>query len=343
MRWAAIWQDGWPLIAPSPGADRARRLPELTLCLELVVPPRKPRQTLRLWQGEGPKSEAIALYLQPDGCLRLVHRKVDLSTAPDFARAGDTVTLRYRACARGRTDVAAFDNADRGLRERLRAAAEQPLRLSDALPRDLRFLAICHIAAIAPFGVPPTDMPGVAAGTSVMTPKGPARIETLQIGDAVVTSEGEAAPIRWIEARPRLNLGRLAPIRLRAPYFGLVEDLCVTPETRILRHGPTVEYIFGTEQVLVHARDLLSSGAAIRDQQKPVDQVFHLMLDDHACIQVDRCAVETALLADVVSAEDMGPRPHLAESDTCPVVPILDRASAQALVAAASKGRQALG
>lgn len=342
-RWTAIWQDGWPLLAPPDGFQPEKPVAQMTLCLELNAPPLRGRKPLRLWQGRGDPRRAAALYLMPDGALRLVHGDVDVASPPDLARAGETLTLRYVACARGRHDTVAFANVDRHMGHRARAGVAQTLRLADLMPRDAQFLEICHIAAIVPFGLPGTDMSGVASGAVVSTPDGPRAIDLLRRGDRVVTLDGAVRPIRWIEARPRLCLGRLAPVRLRAPYFGLSDDICVTPETRILRSGPAVDYICGTDRVLVSAGDIASSPAARREQRVAVRVFHHLILDDHDCIPVNGCALETALLADIVAADAMAPRPMLAESDKTHVLPVLDRATAQALVAAGTKGRRAAG
>jgi hypothetical protein len=339
MQWAAIWHHEAQLL-PFPG-DVApdHGLAELTLLFEVTIPLRKARRPLRLWQGSSDAARAIALYQMPDDALRLVHGDIDLCTEADYARAGETVCLRYRACARGRNDVLDLRNMDRGGRLRLRAAYDQPLSLLDALPRDPRFLQVCHVAAIAPFGVEATDLPGLAAGAVLQTPDGPIPVEQLREGMHVLAADGSEMPLRWIRARPHLSLGRHALIRLRAPYFGLEDDICVTPETRLLRRGPAVEYVCGTEAALVEARDLTYSPAAQRDQSVPVRMIYHMMLDDHACILADRCPVETALLSDVVRAEDLGPRPHLSDQDRTPWAPVLDRITAHALVGAEPNAR----
>ena len=344
MRWAAIWNEGWPVLEPSTSLDADSFLAEISLLLEFIVPTARIRKKpLRLWQGASDPDTAIALYLMPNYALRLVHGEADLQTGDDFARPGETITLRYRACARGRKDTLDLRNIDRDVQTVLRAACQQSVCLSQAMPRDLRFLGICHIAAIAPHGVGATDLPGLAAGTEVLTASGPRPVEALRVGDDVVTADGSASPLRWIQRRPYLCLGRRAPIRLRAPYFGLLSDICVTPETRILRTGPSVEYVCGTDAVLVQARDLALNSCARRDQSQPTRMVYHLMLDDHACVMADRCPVETALLADVIKAEDMAPHPHLSDTDKTHFVPSLDRSMAHALAsvdASAQRGRR---
>lgn len=339
--WAAIWDSG---VALRPVVLRDDRVPraEMTLCLEFTLPPVDPCGPIRLWQGAAEVARAIGLYAVADGVLRLVHGEIDLVTPPDFVRPGETVSLRYRTCARGRGDVADFINHDRRQRHRVRAGLACAARLDEAMPRDVRFLGICHVAAIAEFGLAPTDLPALADGAILSTTGGLCRVEDLWPDAGLITVTAGNQPLRWIDRRPRLCLGRLAPVLLRGPYFGLNRDVCVTPETRVMRSGPAVEYIFGEERVLVRAGDLLASPGAMRDRRQPVRRFHHLMFDDHACVAIDRCGVETALLSDVVAAEDTGLSRNLAAADRTPCLPVLDRAGAQALVTASVKGRRSL-
>ena len=137
---------------------------------------------MRLWQGAAEPARAIALYLLPEGGLRLVHGDIDLSTEADFARPGETVSLRYRACARGRGDIADFNNHDRPNRTRLRAGLAHAARLDEALPRDPRFLSVCHVAAVAEFGLAPTDLPALGSGAILPTVQGPMPVEPVRPG-----------------------------------------------------------------------------------------------------------------------------------------------------------------
>lgn len=339
--WAAIWQSGQMLRGSGFLPDVLAHA-ELTLCLEFTLPQIAARVPVRLWQGAAETARAIGLYALPDGALRLVHGDIDLVTPPDMARAGETLSLRYRTCARGRSDIADFTNHDRVQGHRCRSGLAHAARLDELLPRDNRFLQTCHVAAIAEFGLASSDLPALATGALVTTTTGARPVETLTPGDHLQTATGETLPLRWIERRSRLCLGRQAPVRLRAPYFGLTHDICVTPETRVVRSGPAVEYIFGEERVLARAGDMTSSPGAYRDTQRPVRAFYHLMFDDHACVMVDRCGVETALLADVVAVGDAGQPCNLSQADRTPCLPVLDRAGTQALVAASAKGRRSL-
>lgn len=337
--WAGVWASGTSLLDSVQRVD-PRPMAAMTLCLEVTLPPIGRRKAVRLWQGAAEPEEAVALYAVAEGSLRLIHGEVDTVTPPDFVRVGETVSLRYRACARGRSDVVDLANHDRRLGFRVRTGVARAARLDEALPRDPRFLSVCHVAAVAGFGLRAFDLPAIAAGTLLMTEAGPRPVEQLATGDFLMTVTGDRLPLRWVERRPRLCLGRSAPVRLRAPYFGLEHDLFLSPETRIMRDGPAVEYLFGEERVLVRAGDLLASPGAVRDSRVPVRDFFHLMLDDHACIAVDRCGVETALLSDVLAADDGAGGHSVAPVDRTPCLPVLDRSAAQALVAASMTGNR---
>jgi hypothetical protein len=335
--WVAVWHVGVAMLSPRAALDLAPQA-ALSLSLEFNLPLGDRRYPMRLWQGAADANRAIGLYAQADGAVRLVHRDIDLMTSAGFVRPGETVSLRYRACARGRSDIADFINHDRGTRERLRGGIACAAQLDEAWPRDPGFLRVCHIAAIAPFGLSSTDLPALAAGAAVSTSQGPVAVEALRPGMLLRMIDGDLQPLRWIERRPRLCLGRLATVRLRAPYFGLEADICITPETRVLRSGPAVEYLFGQERVLIRACDITSSPGALRERFNPVCDMYHLMLDDHACLAIDRCGIETALLSDVVAAEDGGTPRNLSQADRTPCFPVLDRAGAQALMAETAGG-----
>lgn len=338
MSWRAIWNDGVPVRRSS--VRDAPSLRALTLWLEVIAPAR-PRlragrlpAPLRLWQGAEAASRAIGLYLLPDGALRLVHGEIDLSTPPGFLRSGETLSLRYVACARGRADVLDLQNHDRGTRLKLRSGIPAAITIGDAMPRCRDFLKVAHVVAIADDAVAATDLPGVEAGALVLTTEGRRPVETLVPGMLVRAANGVAHPLRWIERRERLCLGRAAPILLRAPYFGLDRDLCVTPETRILRTGPEVDYLYGTEAVLLRAVDMTAGRAVQRSSSIPVRAFHHLMLDDPHCLMIDRCAIETACLGDVLSSTDEAMSASTAPDEAGAAFPVLDRAAARALVSA---------
>jgi hypothetical protein len=346
MPWQAIWSEGRACRVPPAASESPLRA--LTLVLELIGPrkaaPPRGRSVvrdipLRLWQGAREGAGAICLYLMPDGALRLLHGEIDLATAPGTLRSGETLSLRYIACAEGRRDLLEVTNHDQDRVQVLRSGLRQQATLADALPRDPGFLSVAHVAAVASSAISANALPGVESGAMVATTAGPRPVEALRPGDRLLDEAGRAHPLRWIEARPRLCLGRAAPMCLRAPYFGLARDLVVTPQTRLLQTGPMVDYLCGTEAVLVAASDMATGRAVLRDRSVPMRMFHHLMLDDPACILVENSPIETAHLGDVMAAGDpqIGPAARPVAADTTASLPLLDRAAARALVTAHGK------
>lgn len=343
MTWQAIWSDRRAYRSPPSVCDKPLRA--MTLWLELIGPRRPaPRWgrglardiPLRLWQGASDGDGAICVYLMPDGSVRLIHGEIDLCTAPNTLRAGETLGIRYIACSEGRADVLEVTNHDQDQVQTLRSGLAKISTLADALPRVEGFLSVAHVAAVASSAISATDLPGVESGALVSTIYGPRVIDTLRPGDEVLDDDGAPHALRWIEARPRLCLGRTAPICLRAPYFGLMRDLVVTPQTRLLQTGPVVDYLCGTDSVLATAADMATGRAVLRDRSKPMRIFYHMMLDDPACIRVENSPIETSHLGDVMALGDQ----HISQSaspmaqDLSPSLPLLDRAAARALVTA---------
>ncbi|MDG4647076.1 Hint domain-containing protein [Roseibacterium sp. SDUM158017] len=343
MAWAAIWQKGGPLALRGFAVHSAPRdapLQALTLWLEIAAP-RVAGRPVRIWQGAAPENRAIAAYLMPDGALRVLHGgAVDVATPPGFAAPGEVLILRIVACAQGRHGVIDLLNADTGLRRKVRTRVARPPRLDEAFPRAQGFSEIANVAAVATHPVPATDLPGIGSGARIATPDGNMPVEQIAPGMTVLGDDGTPHVVRWTDVRERLCLGRTAPILLRAPYFGLEADICVTPDTRLVRQGADVEYLAGTDAVLVRAGDLVPGVAARHDRNQPLRRFHHLMLDDPACIRISRCRVETAFLLEVLAAEDAPPagaRP--VARDCAPSLPLLDRAAARTLLSRTARAQ----
>jgi hypothetical protein len=349
MTWQAIWNEG--RIMRNGRVPHDRPLPDMTLWLEMTGPTRPstrqrrgPRRKegipLRLWRGWAAEAgRAITVYLMADNAIRLVHGDIDLCSDPDMMRPGETVGLRYVTCHEGRNDSLEITNYDRGFCQSLRTGLAHRATLAEAYPAHDGYLKTAHIAAVAPCVVPATDLPGIEGGALVSTVQGPRPVETITEGDLVFDAAGETHTVRWIEERPRLCMGRNGPMRLRAPYFGLERDLVLTPETRLLQTGPVVDYLCGTAAVLARVGDLANGRMVFRDRQNPIRTFFHIMLDDPACIMVDGGHVETAHLGDVMALGDplLGPSANPSPRDMTASLPLLDRATARALLTAHSR------
>ena len=138
-----------------------------------------------------------------------------------------------------------------------------------------------------------TDVPCFTSGTLIETLHGPAPVESLKVGDWVLTYEGEYEPIRWIGTRS-LNCAqlqthpKLKPILIRAGALGLGypnQDLCVSPQHRVLVSSKIALRMFGTKDVLIPAHKLLPlPGIDILDDMTDGVDYWHILFDDHQVV-----------------------------------------------------------
>ncbi|MDT8325759.1 MAG: Hint domain-containing protein [Roseovarius sp.] len=130
-------------------------------------------------------------------------------------------------------------------------------------------------------------------GARILTQFGERAIETLQLGDMVVTRDHGLQPIRWIGQRTVPGIGDFAPISVASSVMeGAREGLLVSPQHRILFTGYRAELLFGESEVLVAAKHLINA----RDVRVcPRDEVtyIHIMFDRHEVIYAEGIATES--------------------------------------------------
>lgn len=133
--------------------------------------------------------------------------------------------------------------------------------------------------------------PCFCPGTLIRTDRGEVTIETLAIGDRVITAAGAVRPIKWIGHR-YMDLARhpaprrAQPIRVRANAFAPgrpARDLCLSPEHAILRDG-----------LLVPVR-LLVNGASIQRENRRSVIYYHIELETHDILLAEGLEVESYL------------------------------------------------
>ncbi len=126
-------------------------------------------------------------------------------------------------------------------------------------------------------------------GTLLETPTGLKPVETLVAGDSVVTKDSGAQPILWVGNRcvsgARLYaMPDLRPVRIREGALGNGRpngDLIVSPDHRMLVSGQAALALWGEDEVLVAARDLINGNGVCRDMAAKSVTYFHLMLENH--------------------------------------------------------------
>ncbi|MBO9407386.1 Hint domain-containing protein [Shimia sp. R9_1] len=148
------------------------------------------------------------------------------------------------------------------------------------LANDVCFIAFSN--RIEPIG----PMPSLSPETPVMTDRGYQPVGSLQRGDVVQASTGDLVPVLSNIMRTVPAAGNFAPIRLRAPFFGLAQDIVTSPTQRLVIGGSRVEYMFGSEYVLVPAGHLLHGNAATSGGSTPLTTYCQLLLPDHAAVLV---------------------------------------------------------
>jgi hypothetical protein len=128
------------------------------------------------------------------------------------------------------------------------------------------------------------------AGTQISTPFGYRNIETLQIGDEVLTAEGESRPVRWLGiqtvSRYFADPLRSFPVRVKANAIAdnvPSRDLLVSPDHALMVDG-----------ALVQAGALVNGTSIVREQNLPATfKYYHVELADHALILAENTPAET--------------------------------------------------
>lgn len=148
--------------------------------------------------------------------------------------------------------------------------------------------------------------PSIAKQSLIDTPNGPMPIENLLCGDLVATADNGPQPIRWICERTVPTRGLFQPLRLRAPFFGLKQDILVAPEQRLVFENTEIEYLFGVESVLVEARHLANNVNVIRETASADSiSLYQLLFDNHEIITVSGCQMESLYIGQIANHPDM--------------------------------------
>lgn len=95
--------------------------------------------------------------------------------------------------------------------------------------------------------------------TMIMTDRGERPIQSLAIGDMVVTRDNGLQPIRWLGSKTVDASAEAAPIRIDAGLFGNHSPLLVSPQHRMVYEGYEAALMFGASEVMIPARHLLNA------------------------------------------------------------------------------------
>ncbi len=136
-------------------------------------------------------------------------------------------------------------------------------------------------------------------GARIATIRGARAVQTLAVGDLVVTRDHGLQPIRWIGRRTVPAIGHFAPVRIRPGVVtGLERDLLVSPQHRMLFRGYRAELLFGESEVLMAATHLVD-GHSVTVEEGGLVTYIHLMFDQHEIIYAEGAATESFHAGDV--------------------------------------------
>ncbi|MFP7673517.1 Hint domain-containing protein [Marivita sp. S0852] len=151
----------------------------------------------------------------------------------------------------------------------------------------------------------PTQPICFLAGVLIETPTGPVPVDSLQIGDKVITLDDGPQPIRWIGKSLVCALGTMAPVKIRKGYLGAQRDLYLSPNHRVLLRSSKAELYFGEAEVLVPAKALVDDRYVCRTAMRKA-AYYHLLLDRHHMVISDGIATES-LFVGAVTEDVLGP------------------------------------
>lgn len=143
-----------------------------------------------------------------------------------------------------------------------------------------------------PKTIPPSQVLCFGRGTLIETDRGLVAVEDLRVGDMVVTRDNGLQPIRWIgslvlTSAALATRANLRPIRIRAGALGANSpsaDLIVSPQHRVLVRSKVAVKMFGADEILVAAKQLLNlDGIDIAEDLAEVEY-YHFMFDDHQVV-----------------------------------------------------------
>lgn len=137
-----------------------------------------------------------------------------------------------------------------------------------------------------------------AAGTRIATVFGDLPVEQLRIGDAILTRDHGAQPVRWIgSARGRAD-GAWTPVRIEAGALGNGlprRPLLLSQQHRVLVRSAIAGRMTGDPEVLVAAKRLLGlPGIALATDRDEVTYL-HVLLDRHEILFAEGAPAESLL------------------------------------------------
>jgi len=277
-------------------------VPKGTLLVETFLSPDGRPQTLLAFDRSHPWTGSISLKVMPNGGIVLIDtlggniRHAALTHALDGR--SEQVRVSYRWDAPARAGKLSLEHLATNSIRSVDLSPPHPMQLVDLqmisrfntlrqMDRDVSFFAVSDM--IEPIG----PMPGLTAEVPIETPYGLVPVSRLKRGDTVFTANGDVVPILQTLKQTVPARGCLRPILLRAPFFGLSQDILLAPQQRLVVSGSQVEYMFGTEAASVPVRHLVNGACAYHPKGPDLVTYHHLLLPKQQTIVAAGCPMES--------------------------------------------------
>ncbi len=287
-----------PVIADVPGQTLNRG----SIVFEAQMSQDSKPQVLFGYTNPHPTHRSLVFQAIPGGGVAMVHVQADriahAAIAHKNAGRAEVLRLTYAWDIKYNWGRLTLEQVGEGTVTSVMVENPLPLSLDDL--RDLMLGRGSHDYApdmifaalsdrIEPIGAGPTLSPD----TPIATPWGYRNVSTLKRGDTVCTAEGDVVPVLQTVSRSVPARGSFAPIRMRAPYFGLIEDVVIAPEQHVVIDGPEVEYLFSCEKVLTPARHLVNGFAARSEPCGHLIRYTQLILPNHETLLAGGAPLES--------------------------------------------------
>ncbi len=310
MSWISLRETGEALFQgaglgrpPAGVVDMTAILPTGSLLMEFAISPDglgKPI-TLLHHKSTHPWASGLSIRLMPDGTLLFSHQQGAQITktrlATGLVSRCDKVTLLYTWDAPARRGLLSVDVPDSGVTACTEISEPMPLSVRDVVclsgSVDKSYATpLLEFLAFADHVMPHGPMPTLKAETLLPTPTGMVKASDLRQGDLIVAEDGKTAQLRWAGSVTVPARGRFAPVIARAPFYGALRDVAMSPDQRIQMRGVEVEYLFGTERVAVKAGDLPDQVIHCPKPQTYLQTYYQFVLDRSVAVSVDGMILE---------------------------------------------------
>lgn len=286
-----------PVISDAPGAPMARG----TLLIEVALPATdRPTTLFGYEKADQPAHRFFAIRVVPGGGVTCIIgfgadvQHVTLEVPPETVQSSVWISLSWDTSQQTcRLAVETPGHPEFVFRDApltlpifgadMRFAYTQSTTISNSVS----FVALSN--CVEPLG----PLPGFSPTTPISAHPHSIEAQHLLRGDVVYDADRALVPVLSTLKRRLPARGSARPIRLRAPYFGLYQDIVLAACQSVCVRGTEVEYTHGCDQVLVPAGHLVNGAAAVEDPTGPIAEYVQVLMPTHTALTVAGGAVES--------------------------------------------------